>query len=128
MQLETPRRRLQVDAFPERHKPHPEGLQLLQQRHQVLEAPPQAIQPPDDDRVHFPPSRIGDQTIEGGTAIRGPADAVVDELTAGPASGVDVAAQLGELILGLLVEGRDARVDGGLHDPPPASVVPAFRI
>ena len=88
---------------------------------------PQAVQPPHDDGIHFPPLGIRHEAVQGRSAVLGPADAVVNELLRRPASCLDVPPQLLELILGLLVQRRDARVDrgpgveGGLHESTPRS-------
>ena len=121
MQLEPSRRRLQVDAFPEGYKPYSEGLELVEQRDEVLEAAPQAVQAPHDDGIHRPALGVAQQAIKGGAAIRGPADAVVDVLDAGPASCLDEPPQLLQLVLRLLVERADPGVDRGPHHSTPDS-------
>ena len=38
MELQPTRGRLQVDAFPERHEPDAEGLEFIQEGHEMLQA------------------------------------------------------------------------------------------
>ena len=91
----------------------------------MFEIPPQAVEPPADQHVDPSPSGIADQAVEGGAAILGPRDAVVDVLDGRiPAPRPDVPAEFNELILGLLVERRDAGLQRGPHD----CTVPALRI
>ena len=71
VELEASSRRTQVDPFPERHEPHPEGLELVQQPHEVFQAAPQAVQPADDDGVQCPAPGIGDQPVQRRPPVRG---------------------------------------------------------
>ena len=84
-----------------------EGLQLVEQRDQVPEVPAEPIQPPADQHVEPTPLGIPDQLIQRRPPVLAPAHPFVDVLDRRPAPGSDVPPQLGELILGLLVEGRD---------------------
>ena len=55
------------------HEPDAERLELVEQRDEVLQAPPQAVQPPDDDGIHRPALGVPDQAIQGRAALAGPA-------------------------------------------------------
>src|SRR5207249_7482652 len=89
---------------------------------------PEAIEAPADDGVDPSAARVGQELIQRGAAVLGPADAAVDVLGRCPAPRGDVLAELRELILGFLIECADACVDGGLHAGTSAATVPAFRI
>ena len=96
--------RLQVDTFPEGHEANPEGLEFVQERHQVRQAAPQAVQAPHDDGVHLPLPGIRHESVQGGTAVLRARDAVIDILDALPPSRREVAPQFVELVLRFLVE------------------------
>ena len=67
------------------------------------QVPPEPIQPPADQDVEPPALSILDKTVQGGAPVLGTGHPLVDVLSRlRPASGSDVAAELGELILGLL--------------------------
>src|SRR5436190_12525409 len=68
---------------------------------------------------------IGDELIERGATVLRPADAAVDILHGRvPAAGRDVPPKFLQLVLRLLVDGRDPRVDRDLHASTSPSVVP----
>ena len=60
VQLQLPGWRREVNPLPQRDKPHAEGLELVQERHQVLEAPAQAIEPANQDVEPTAPRAAGD--------------------------------------------------------------------
>jgi hypothetical protein len=112
--LELAGGRCGVDALAERDECDAERLQVLEQRDQVLQVAPKAIEPPAHQYVKLPAARVFDEAVEGRPGGLGPAHAVVDVLHGRvPATGGHVAAELGELVLGLLVERGDTGVDGG---------------
>ena len=83
----------------------------------MSEVAPQAVEPPADQHVDPSPSGIADQAVKRRPTVFGPADSVVDVLHRRiPAPRPHVPPQLGELVLGLLVERRDAGVDRRPHD------------
>src|SRR5262249_11878137 len=80
---------------------------------------PEPIETPAHDALHAMAPHIGDELVERGSAVLRAADAAVDVLDRGPAAGGDVAAQLQQLVLRVLVVPADARVEGDLHREPP---------
>ncbi len=67
MKQELPRRRGAVQLLVEGHKRHAEALELVQCHDEMLEAPAQTVEPPDEHDVHLPPPTGAEQSIEGGT-------------------------------------------------------------
>ena len=122
MQLKASRRRLQVDAFAEGHEPHPEGLEVVQERHEVLQAAPQTIQPPDYDGIHFPAPGIRHEPVQGWTAIRAAGDAMIDVFHGLPPASLHIALDLEELVFRCLIECADAAVDPSPHQSTPDSL------
>ena len=98
----------------------------------MSEVPTQSIETPDDQDIEAPALGVRDKSIKGGSSVLGAGHALVDVLRGlRPAAGCDVASELGQLVLGLLVERRDPCVDGRAHDGGhhrPPSDVPALRI
>ena len=100
----------------------PDRVQLVEERHQVAQVAPEPVEAPADQDVDSAAPGIADQAVERRAPILRTGHPVVDVLDGGrPAPRVDVAPQLGQLVLGLLVEGRDAGVDGGTHQSTPDS-------
>ena len=83
----------------------------------MLQVAAQPIElPGHDQHVELAAPGVLHELVERRPAVLRAADAVVDVLHGRvPAAGRDVAAELGELVLGLLVEGGHARVDGSSH-------------
>ena len=113
MHLELPSRRRGVDAFAQRDEREAERLQVLEQRDQVLQVASQPIELPRHQHVELAAPRVRHEPVERRPAVGRAAHAVIDGCLL--AAGRDVAAQLGELVLGLLVEIGDAGVDGSSH-------------
>ena len=123
VELQPPGWRGAVDPFPEADEGHTHRLQLIEQRHEMLEAAPEPIQPPHHQDIDPSAPGVLDQPVERGAPIPCTRDAVIDVLDRGwPAPGVDVPAQFGELVLGFLVEGRDASIERGPHASTPDSL------
>ncbi len=60
---ELPRRRGAVQLLVEGHKRHAKALELVQGHDQMLEAPAQTVQPPDEHDVHHPPTAGTEESI-----------------------------------------------------------------
>jgi hypothetical protein len=88
--LQLPGRRRRVDALSKGHEGDAEGLKLLEQHHQVLQAPSKSVEAPHDQHVDATPPGRRDQIVECGTAILGAGDAAVNEIDGGPAACVGV--------------------------------------
>lgn len=72
--------------------------------------------PPDDEDIAAPALGVTDQPVQGGPAVLGTGDPPIDVLRGRrPTPGRDIPPQLRDLVLGLLVDGRDASVDRGAH-------------
>ena len=69
MELELPRRSAEVDPLIEADEGDPEGAQFVQQHDEVAEIPPEAIEPPHDDRVELPPPCSREELIERGAGV-----------------------------------------------------------
>ena len=80
---------------------------------QVSKVPAEPIEPPDDE--HIEPTRITEELVECRPPVLGAADAPIDVLGGRPMARFDVATQLGQLVLRLLVERRHAGIDSGSH-------------
>ena len=97
MHLQLARRGGGVDPLGQRHKRHAQGLEFVKQRHEVLERPAQSIQPPTDQDIEPPPLDTLQESIEGGSTVASPRDALVDEFGRGPAPCSNVPAEFDEL-------------------------------
>jgi hypothetical protein len=60
-------------------------------------------------------THVGHKPVERGAAVLRAADALVDVFDGPSAARLGVAAQFEEVVLGRLIVGRDAGVDGNLH-------------
>ena len=124
MHLQLARGRGGIDAFLQRDKRDPQRLELVEQRDQMLQAATESIQPPTDQDIELASLDIRENGIQGRSTLPTPRHAPINELDRGPAPNGDVAPELGELVLRLLVERRDPRIDscslGGGHDDTPA--------
>jgi hypothetical protein len=79
----------------------------------VLQRSAEPIQPPADDDVEPATAGFSHEAIKCRPAVLRAADALVDVCGGRPAARLRVAPEFGELVLRLLVERRDARVDRG---------------
>jgi len=114
VQLQAPGWRGRVDPLIQRHETHPQRRQLVQDIEQVLQAAPEAVQTPADDDVELTPPGGLEQVVQGGAAILCAGAPAVDVLPAeGPAARLQVAAQLVNLVVHILVEGADPGVESG---------------
>jgi hypothetical protein len=114
--LEFSGRRRGVDALGQAHEVDAESLQLVQQRNQVLQVPPEPIKAPDENDVEAAALRVADHVVQRRPAFTCAADTVVAILASdGPAAGRRVPAQLRGLVLRVLVRRRHAGVDGNTH-------------
>ena len=121
MHLQLSGRCSRVDAFLQADEGHAERLELVEQSDEVLEAATEPIQSPADYNIETPPPGIADELVERRASINSTADTPVDELLRDPASSGNVAAELSELVLRLLVERTHAGVDRGTHHSTPDS-------
>ena len=83
--LELAGRRRRVDPLGQTDDRDAEGLQLVEQRDQMPQVPPEPIQAPADQRVEPAPTGVGDQGVEGRPAVLAPADAPIDVFRSPPA-------------------------------------------
>src|SRR5262245_9567348 len=92
------------------------------------QVPSEPIQTPADDDIKPSTSSVRQHLIEGWSPILRAAHATIDILRGGPGARLHIAPQFLNLVLGLLIERRDARVNRGPHECAPASIAPALRI
>ena len=92
MHLQLARWRRGVNAFSQAHKGNPQQLELIEQRHEVLEASAEPIQAPADQHIELPALGITDQLIQGRALILGVTDALVGVLVSRPAPSLYVLA------------------------------------
>jgi hypothetical protein len=105
-----------VDTFGEADERDPQGPQFIEQQDQVPQVAPEAIQSPAQDGVDVAALRVRLQGIQRRPALLCAADAVIDVLGDYlPPAGGGVAAELEELVFGLLIKGADTGVDGDSH-------------
>ena len=102
-----------------RHEPNAETLEFIEHDDQVLERSSESVEAPTNHRVDSTPTRIREQAIKSWPSVFRAGDAFIDVLGGGPTPRCNVSPKLGQLILGLLVERADARVNGGSHCVPP---------
>jgi hypothetical protein len=115
MKLQFPSGRAGVDAFSKRDEPDTERPQFIEQRDEMPEISTEPVQSPAHQDIELPSPRILQQFIESGASILRTTDASVHELGGRPSPRLDIAPEFQELVLGFLVERRDAGVDGGFH-------------
>jgi hypothetical protein len=115
VQLELARWCRGVDAFSETDEGDTECLKVIEQRNQVFEVAAEPIEAPAHEHVGLPTPSIGNELVESWPLVLRTADATVYVLDCAPATSLNVAPKLLKLILGLLVEGRDASVDCRFH-------------
>ena len=58
MQLQPPGRRGAVDTLVERHEGYAQRVHLIEERDQVPQSPPEAVQPPTRDDIDTPVSSV----------------------------------------------------------------------
>src|SRR5437016_206362 len=87
----------------------------------MAEVPPEPIETPANEDIEPLAFGVSQQLIEGGTAILRPAHTLVGVLDSRPPSRPDVSPELQQLVLRLLINGRDTGVNGGPHQSAPAS-------
>jgi len=105
MQLEATARRRRIDALAQGDETDPQRVEILDQRHQVPQGAPEAVQSPAHQHVEPSPLRIPQQGIERRPAILRPADPGVDVFGGRPAARLTVAPEFRQLVLGRLLEG-----------------------
>ena len=69
MELQLAGWRRRIDALSEGHERDAQGLQLLEQCDQVLQATPEAIKAPAHDNVHFAPTGCSDEIVRAGRRL-----------------------------------------------------------
>src|SRR5262245_37541062 len=90
MHLQLAGRGRRVDPLRQADKGNPERLELVEQRDQVLQIAPQAIEAPADDDVEPTAPGIADQIVQRRTAILRPRYAAVDVFDGRPVAGLNV--------------------------------------
>jgi hypothetical protein len=97
-----------VDSVTESHESHAAGLPFVQQQHEVPQVAAEPIEAPAHDGAHLVPLHRRREFVERRAAVFRAADALINELHGAPATGVGVASEFEELILGGLVVGADS--------------------
>ena len=92
MHLQLARWRRGVNPFSQAHKDNPQHLELIEQRHEVLEASAEPIQTPAHQDIELSTLGISDQHIKGRAFILGATDALVGVLVSRPAPSLYVLA------------------------------------
>ena len=111
MKLQPSGRRRAVDPFAQLTKDTPTSWSSSRSVTQVPEVAPEPIQAPDHQDLEAAPPGVGDESIQGRSAIPRTGDTTVDVLhRLRPRPRPHVAPQLGELVLRLLVEGAHAGI------------------
>src|SRR5262249_24594714 len=96
--LELPCGRGRVDAFGQTDEGHAERLELLEQRDEVLQVAPEAIQTPADEHVEPTALGVANEGIQRWPPLLRPAHATVNVLDgARPTAGLGVSAELSQL-------------------------------
>jgi hypothetical protein len=120
VQLEPSRGRGEVQTFLEADEGHAALMELLNGRDDVRQAPAEAVETPNADRVELAPAGLRHQAIERRPAVFAAGDAFVAELAGdGPLPAGDIAAELEELVVDGLGIGTDTAVNRGTHDGSP---------
>ena len=68
MELQSSGRRGAVDALAQADERHAQRLQVIEQRHQVPEVAPEAVQAPDHQDIEAPEPSIPQEGIQSGSA------------------------------------------------------------
>ena len=92
MHLQLARWRRGANPFSQAHKGNPQHLELIEQRHEVLEASAEPIQTPAHQDIELSTLGISDQRIKGRAFILGATDAPVGVLVSRPAPSLYVLA------------------------------------
>jgi hypothetical protein len=117
MYLELPGGCRGVDAFAQRDERDAERLQVLEQRDQVLQVASEPIELTSQASNLRRRASFTSRSSAGRRSVE-PLTPWSTYSTAASQPRGDVAAELGELVLGLLIEGGHARVGGSSHGTP----------
>ena len=113
MHLQLARRGGGVDAFPQADERHAQGLELVEQGDQVLEAAAQAIQPPAHQDIEPPPGFTSVRTAsKAGRRSRLPDTPRSTNSTAVQPRAATYRRSSASWFSRFLIEGRDPGVDG----------------
>jgi len=108
----SPNRRCEIERLPEGHEPDAQMLKLIEQRHQVAEIAPEAIERGHGNEIGLATTRVIHERIESGAALAGAADGGVAILPDDdPARTGRMLVEGSNLILCILVVGADAAVE-----------------
>jgi hypothetical protein len=92
-------------------------VQIIEKQDQVTEIPSETIEPPDEDSIEAPTARGLDHRVERRAALLRAADSAIDVfLVNRPAARFRIAPKLLKLVVGVLVERGNARVNGDSHE------------
>jgi hypothetical protein len=103
----------EIEGFPERDESNSKVLELVQQGHEVPQVPPEAIEDGDSHEIELTTAGVGHHGIESGAALAGAADGMVG--VGGhdrPTRALGMFAECAELVLGSLIGGTDASIEG----------------
>jgi hypothetical protein len=117
-----------VDALTQTDERHADMLKLFEHRDEVTEIPSEPVQTPAHQHIEAPTLGVLQESIEGRPFVLRSTYTTVHELGPSPATSLNVTAKFLKLILWLLVECRDACIDGGPHERASVWFVPALRI
>jgi hypothetical protein len=81
----------------------------------VLQIAPEPIELPGDHDIELPPPGVFHQLVERRPRVLRASDPVVDVFHGGPATGLGIAPQLDELVLGMLINGGHSNVESSVH-------------
>jgi hypothetical protein len=90
-------------------------LQLVEHGDEVPEVAAQPVEAPANDHVNLAALGMGEQFVQGRSRVLRTRDSVVDVRDRCPAPTLDVPAEFLQLVLGMLLLGTDASIEGGTH-------------
>src|SRR5262249_2866145 len=116
-----------IDAFAETDERDADRLELLEQRHQMLQIPAEPIETPAHQDVEAPPARVSHEAIAPRPSVLPPGHPpravfslrpghpTVDVFSSRPSTGLDVFPQFKQLVVRRLVHGGDPGINGCSH-------------
>jgi hypothetical protein len=115
VKLQFPCRCAGVDALAQGDESNPERLEFIEQKNQVTEVPPEAVQSPTHEDIEPASLRITKQFIESGPAVLRAGDAAVHIFVNRPRAQLTMPAKFLKLILRFLVQSAHPSINRCTH-------------
>jgi hypothetical protein len=117
VELKLPGGRCAIDALAEGNERDAQAVEFFEHRDEMPEIAAEAVQTPADKNIKASPFGISEKLVESGASILRATDATIYIFPAlRPSTSLDVTSEFLKLVLGFLLDRRDACINGGLHD------------